>query len=155
MASKSTTQVQTGYVTPPAFSLRLVREDRPDAAPITSDKDVYPVCKAILEPRPQECVVLVALDTQNTIIGTMIVSIGTINAALFSQREIMQGALMMNATNIIVAHNHPSGDPTPSPEDILATKRLDQACELMGLNLLDHLIIGHNRYRSLKKEGLF
>ncbi len=81
-------------------------------------------------------------------------STGTINQSIVDIRSIMQTALLGNAYGIMLAHNHPSGDSSPSASDILATKKVIEAAELMGMNMLDHIIVGHDRqYTSLKAEG--
>lgn len=80
---------------------------------------------------------------------------GTVNATLVSPRELFLEALKKNAVSIILLHNHPSGDPTPSQEDILLTQRVRKAGNLIGIELLDHIIIGDNRYISLRKRGSF
>lgn len=94
------------------------------------------------------------LDTKNKVIGAQTVSIGTINQSLVHPREVFRYAIMKNSNSIILSHNHPSGDPTPSKEDILITERLIKAGEYIGIRVLDHLIIGDRRYISLREENL-
>ena len=77
---------------------------------------------------------------------------GNVNSSIFGVREILQKALLANAVSIVIMHNHPTGDPTPSTEDITVTKRLAEASKIVGVQLLDHLIIGRN-YTSLKERG--
>ena len=79
---------------------------------------------------------------------------GTINTSLVHPREVFKRALLNNASNIMVAHNHPSGDPNPSKEDIQITERLKEAGNLLGINLLDHIIVGEDKYISLKEKGV-
>jgi len=100
-----------------------------------------------------EKVVLVCLDTKNKIMSINQISQGTVNSSLVNPREIFQMALLQGATNIIVAHNHPSGNPKPSGADIDVTKRLAEAGKILGVNLLDHLIIGDGKYTSLRERG--
>ena len=102
-----------------------------------------------------EQVLLVMLDSKNRIIKDMIISEGTVNASIMPTREVYVHALKYEAVNIILIHNHPSGDPTPSAEDIRVTKRLVDAGNLIGITLMDHIIIGDNRYVSLKEQGIF
>lgn len=102
-----------------------------------------------------EQVLLVMLDSKNRIIKDMIISEGTVNASIMPTREVYVHALKYEAVNIILIHNHPSGDPTPSAEDIRVTKRLVEAGNLIGISLMDHIIIGDNRYVSLKEQGIF
>ena len=85
----------------------------------------------------------------------VIYRVGTVNATLVSPRELFLEALKKNAVSIILLHNHPSGDPTPSQEDILLTQRVRKAGDLIGIELLDHIIIGDNRYISLREKGFF
>jgi DNA repair proteins len=93
------------------------------------------------------------LNTKNQVIGRQTLSIGSLNASIVHPREVFRAAIRRSSASILCAHNHPSGDPTPSPEDILLTKRLAEAGELIGIELLDHLVIGDNRYTSLKEAG--
>ena len=96
------------------------------------------------------------LNARSRIIARDIISVGTLSASLVHPREVFKGAILSNAAAVIVAHNHPSGDITPSPEDREATRRLARAGELLGIPLLDSIIVGaHNPgYASLKEMGL-
>lgn len=102
----------------------------------------------------REQVMLLLLDSKNKIIKDMIISSGTVNTSIMPIREIFIHALKFEAVNIILLHNHPSGDPTPSSEDIRVSKRMTEAGNLIGISLMDHIIIGDNRYISLKEQGL-
>lgn len=93
-------------------------------------------------------------DTKSKLLGEKIMSIGTVNSSIMSAREIYLAALQQEAVHIILLHNHPSGDPTPSKEDILVTRRMKEAGNFIGITMLDHIIIGDNRYISLKEQGL-
>jgi DNA repair protein RadC len=103
----------------------------------------------------REIVKLLMLDSKNRLIKDLTVSEGTVNTSLMPTREIYVNAIKYEAVNIIILHNHPSGDPTPSAEDIRVTKKLWEAGNLIGILLMDHIIIGDNRYISLKEQGLF
>lgn len=94
------------------------------------------------------------LDTKCSLIKKVHISTGTINTSLVSPREIFKEALGCNAVNLIVMHNHPSGDPAPSNEDIAMTLRLKECGELMGIPVIDHIILGDNRYSSLRELGV-
>lgn len=94
------------------------------------------------------------LDAKNRVITTELVSIGTLNTSLVHPRELFRRAIQACAAAVILVHNHPSGDPTPSAEDLSLTKRLVEAGKLLGIEVLDHLIIGDNRYVSLKERSL-
>lgn len=100
----------------------------------------------------EEYLYLICLNTKNKVIGVFELTHGTVNSSLFSAREVFQKALLANAVSIILMHNHPSGDPTPSRQDIEVTKRTTEAGNLLGVELLDHIIVG-DWYCSLKEKG--
>ncbi len=102
----------------------------------------------------QELMKLLMLNTKAKLIGETNISKGTVNASLVTPRELFIEALQKNAVSIVIMHNHPSGDPTPSREDMLTTKRILDAGALIGIDLLDHIIIGNNRYVSFREEGM-
>ena len=101
----------------------------------------------------REHFVIVGLDAKHHIIGGSIVAIGSLTAAIVHPREVFKIAVTMNAAALILLHNHPSGDPTPSPEDHQLTKRLVDCGELLGIQILDHLVLGYNRYYSFADQG--
>lgn len=103
---------------------------------------------------PQEHLYLMLLNTKAALIRDVLISKGTVNASIASPREIFREALRYQAVNMILVHNHPSGDPSPSREDCRLTRQIKEAGELVEIRLLDHIIIGDNRYCSLKKEGI-
>ncbi|MGO1470470.1 MAG: RadC family protein [Tissierella sp.] len=94
------------------------------------------------------------LDTKNQIISIENISIGTLNASIVHPRDVFYAAINKSANSIILIHNHPSGDPAPSSEDINITNRLKDAGDLIGIKVLDHIIIGDNRYVSFKEKNL-
>lgn len=98
---------------------------------------------------------LVMLNTKHRLLGDIELSRGTVNSSIFSPREAFIEALRMGAVYLILMHNHPSGDPTPSREDITTTRRMWDAGNIIGIPLIDHIIIGDNRYISLKRMGVF
>jgi DNA repair protein RadC len=102
----------------------------------------------------QEHLRVLMLDTRNRVIRTMEVYRGSLNSSTIRIGEIFRDAIRANSAAIIIAHNHPSGDPAPSPEDVRVTKALVEAGELLDIEVLDHLIIGKNCYVSLKSKGL-
>lgn len=106
-----------------------------------------------LDQLPKEHLVLMTLNTKLKIIGVHIVHIGSIDTSIVHPREIFQMAILDNAATIAIAHNHPSGDPTPSNEDVNVTKRVAEAGKLLGIGLIDHIIIGDDRHVSLKEKG--
>ena len=102
----------------------------------------------------QETMKLLLLNTKTRLIGETDISKGTVNSAVISPRELFVEALQKNAVSIVLLHNHPSGDPTPSKDDILVTRRIKDAGILIGIELLDHLVIGNNCYISMREKGL-
>lgn len=103
----------------------------------------------------QEHFVVLFLNVKNEIIHKQTIFIGSLNASIVHPREIFREAVKRSAASIICAHNHPSGNPTPSPEDIEVTKRIAEAGGIIGIDLLDHIIIGDYRYISMKGKGFF
>jgi len=102
----------------------------------------------------REAFVVLILDTKNRIVSVNLASIGSLNQSIVHPREVFKPAVLANAAAIIVAHNHPSGDCTPSGEDIAMTKRLKEASEIMGIPLLDHLVVsGDGCYYSFAEHG--
>ena len=97
---------------------------------------------------------VILLNTKNCVISTEDVSIGSLNASIVHPREVFFEAIRKHAASIIICHNHPSGDPTPSNEDISITKRLKECGKIIGIELLDHLIIGDGTFISLKEKGV-
>ena len=106
-----------------------------------------------LHEQSEEYLYMVCMNTKNAITSVFELSHGNVNSSIFSVREIFQKALLANAVSIILLHNHPSGDCTPSRQDIEATERAVKAGELLGVQVLDHIIIGDILYSSLKEKG--
>lgn len=104
--------------------------------------------------KEQELVYVMLLNTKGVLIRDIMISQGTVNASVVSPREIFIEAVKHHAVSLVMIHNHPSGDPAPSREDIGLTKRVKEAGELLGIRLLDHIIIGDNSYISLKERGI-
>lgn len=102
----------------------------------------------------EEYLYLFALNVKNSINGIAEVSHGALNYSIVHPREVYKYAISMNAASIILVHNHPSGDTTPSKEDIIITKKIQEAGELLEINLLDHIIVSPDGHLSLKEEGL-
>ena len=94
------------------------------------------------------------MSTRNTINGLEVVSIGSLNANIVHPREVFKSAILTNSAGVILAHNHPSGDRTASSEDIELTRRLSKAGEILGIQVLDHVVITHDGFTSMKEEGL-
>lgn len=122
--------------------------------PVSSSESVFRRYHAQLRDSMREVFKTVLLDRKNRVISDEIVSIGSLSASIVHPREVLNPAVRQSAAAIICVHNHPSGDPQPSKEDLEITKRLREACKVMGISLLDHIIIGDDRYFSFADEGL-
>lgn len=129
----------------------LTSEEKPC---IRSPQDVANLLTPELRDVKKEHFKSLLLNTKNQVIKINTVSIGILDSSLVHPREVFKDAIQASAASIIVAHNHPSGDPTPSPEDKRVTQRLAECGTLLGIDLLDHIIIGDNRWVSLKERGL-
>ena len=129
----------------------LVRENTDcERIPIFNQSDAYGLVKDDLTSSDREVFLSLLLTAKNHLIGVETVSIGSITAATISARDVFKSALLVNAVSLIFCHNHPSGDLTPSKEDIKLTEELIKAGELLGVNVLDHLIVSHQGYKSLR-----
>jgi DNA repair protein RadC len=133
---------------------RTTRTRREDLVVIRSPQDVSNLLMDRLRFQTKEHFLTLHLDTKNQIIGEDLVSIGSLNASIVHPREIFKPVLKRSAASIICVHNHPSGDPTPSREDIDVTRRIVEAGNILGIDVLDHVIIGDQKYASLKELGL-
>lgn len=121
---------------------------------VNSPQDVANLVMEEMRNLDREHFRVVTLTTKNHVLGISPVSIGSLNSSLVHPRECFKEAIRRNSNAIILLHNHPSGDPTPSREDIEVTKRLAEGGEILGIEVLDHVIIGENRYISLKERGI-
>ncbi|GAA0109972.1 DNA repair protein RadC [Clostridium tertium] len=131
-------------------SLNLIREGNS----ISSPRDIAKLLINEMMSLKQEILKLIMLDTKNNIIGIKDVFKGSLNTSIVHPREIFKEALKKSSSSIIICHNHPSGDPTPSKEDINITLRLKECSKIIGIDLLDHLIIGKDKFVSLKEKGI-
>ena len=124
---------------------------------IQCPNDIFNVAQNVIRAGEyaEENLWLITLDTKNNITGIFTVSTGSLNGSIVHPREVFKRAVLQNAASIIICHNHPSGDPAPSQDDVNITKRLYDAGKILGIELLDHIIIGDNRYTSLKERGIF
>jgi DNA repair protein RadC len=140
---------------PPRWRVKLVRETPAPSFPTASlrtSRDVWQAFR-FLSQRDREEFWIAALDGKNRLIGTHCVSVGTLTASLVHPRETAKVLVLASAAAFLCVHVHPSGDPTPSAEDTAITERLRQCGELLGISLLDHVIIGAERYYSFADEG--
>ena len=132
---------------------RMARGKRLFGTKVTSPEDIVNYYNVQLKNQQKECLIVLILDSKNRILAEETLSVGTINSSFADPREIFLAALKKNGVSIILLHNHPSGDPTPSKEDILITERIAKAGKILGISLNDHIIIGQNLYISLLAEG--
>lgn len=132
---------------------RRVTQKQSERLAIGSPQDASSYLMETIGLDQQEKLFCLYLNTKNEIIFEKVVFIGSLNASIVHPREVYKEALKWSAASIIVAHNHPSGDPTPSHEDIKVTKRLVEAGLILGIECLDHLVIGDGRFVSLKEKG--
>lgn len=133
---------------------KRIRTFKGESYKISSPKDASDLLMEELRYLKQEILVVVYLNTKNIVLGKDVVSKGSLNSSIVHPREVFKDAIKRSAGSIIVAHNHPSGDPTPSKEDINITGRLKECGKLIGIELLDHIIIGDGNYISLKEKGV-
>jgi len=121
---------------------------------ITKPEDVYELVRDELAAADRERFLSILLSTRNMVIGIETVGIGTINTCMVTARELFKSALLANAHSVILCHNHPSGDLTPSDDDIALTRRISDVGDIMGIAVLDHLIVGRDGFKSLKQMNL-
>lgn len=165
---------QSGSLTPDdAAILGLVRENLrllaelrsryrsatrggPNGRQVRCPQDVFDLLASEMERLPQEQLRVVLLDTRNRVLDVAMIYQGSVNtAAVARMAELFRDAIIANAPNVVLVHNHPSGDPSASPDDVKLTKDAAQAGQLLSIDLLDHVIIGDGRFASLKEQGVF
>jgi DNA repair protein RadC len=122
---------------------------------LKSPEDVAAVVRSQLKGKKKEHFLVLCLDTRNRLINHKLVSIGSLDTSIVHPREVFKEAVSSSAASVIFVHNHPSGDPEPSKEDVELTKRLAKAGEVIGIDVLDHIIVCDNNYLSLKAKNLF
>ncbi len=140
----------------PIYRVALVRESSQPSIlnRITTPRNVYEIASSYLDGADREHFVVIMLDTKNQVIGINTVAIGVLASCPIHPREVFKPAILANAAGIILLHNHPSGDVTPSQDDLLLTRRLKEAGEILGIQVVDHVILGYANYASLKERGL-
>lgn len=121
---------------------------------IKSPADAAKLMQIEMSHLDQEHMRTICLDTKNKVQRIKTVYVGSVNSALIRIGEIFKEALKLNSTSIIIVHNHPSGDPTPSPEDVMVTRQILEAGKLLDIAVLDHLVIGRGRFVSFAEQGL-
>lgn len=151
----------TGGIAKPSakfmYELKVVRTRRRGyyvTQKYRSSEDVYRTFRSRYTKADREEFLVLLLDNKNTLLGFNVVSVGSLTAALVHPREVYKPAILANAAAVIFAHNHPSGDPAPSPEDLEITKRLKETGDVLGIRVLDHVVLGDGRYFSFSDRGL-
>ncbi len=140
----------------PIYQVRLVRDgsQRAERKKVNAPATAAEVLHKYLSGADREHFVVLLLDTQNQIIGIHTVTVGTLDASLVHPREVFKPACLANAASLVIAHNHPSGDPSPSSEDHTVTRQLREAGVLLGIEVHDHIILGEApRYYSFVEAG--
>ncbi len=140
----------------PVLKVSMVKEGvlSSEMHSVGNPRDTADLLMPMLRHEDREHLVAVLLDTKNKVLAVNTVSVGDLSSSIVHPREVMKPAIIAGAASIIISHNHPSGDPTPSPEDVTVTKRLIQAGEILGVEVLDHIIIGDGVFVSMKERGL-
>ena len=133
-----------------AFELQRRVPQEKERKKISDGDDAYAYCKPLLAHLEQEHFLVVFLDTKNNVLGHEFITKGLVNSSLVHPREVFRYAIRNNANAVIVAHNHPSGDCTPSDEDTTVTRVLTEAGELIGISVLDHIIVSRQGYERVK-----
>lgn len=121
---------------------------------ISKPYDAAKLLMSEMQSLDKEVLKVILLNTKNLVLKISEVSVGSLNSSIVHPREVFNEAILKHSASIIICHNHPSGDPTPSNEDISITKRLLEGGKLLGIELIDHIIIGHGVYVSLKEKGI-
>ncbi len=141
-----------------AFELANRLEECPEPgkkSPVKTPDEVVSLVGARLRGKKKEYFLTILLDTRGQLIKSVEVSVGSLDASIVHPREVFKEAISASAASVIFVHNHPSGDPEPSVDDIKLTKRLAEVGEIMGIDVLDHVVLGGKDWVSLKRKGLF
>jgi DNA repair protein RadC len=134
---------------------RIYRPGAPsERLEVTSPEAAAEILMPLLQDLDREHCVTLNLDTKHRLLATTTVSIGSVDHTFMSPREVFRDALLRGASAIVIAHNHPSGDAEPSRDDELITRRIGRAGEILDIEVLDHLVIGHQRWVSLARRGV-
>lgn len=135
------------------LGMRVSKQTATPKYKIEHPSHAYHLIKEEMENEKREIFMVILQDVKGYVIGREVVSIGSLSQTLVHPREVLYFAIRHKASSFIIAHNHPSGDPTPSQQDLELTTRLVEASRLLNIPLCDHLIIGHRRFLSLRQEG--
>jgi len=137
----------------PAVCQRYLKQHLEGKTPLTNSRELFDYLNHTIRDKKRECFVAIYLDAKNRVIADETLFTGTVTASAVYPREVVKAALAHTAAAVIFAHNHPSGDPAPSPDDMAITRKLTQACSLMGITVHEHLIIGAEGYFSFADHG--
>ncbi len=132
---------------------RVLKSSRGDRKTVRCPADAAGMLLEDMMPLDREHFKVMLLDSKNAVISVETVSIGTVNASIVHPREVLKPALEKSATSIILVHNHPTGSVSPSREDILITRRFEKCGRILGIDVVDHIIVGDNNYVSMKEGG--
>lgn len=138
------------------YELKVIRERRPGTSPrrvVRNARTIYEVFQPRFTLADREEFLVVPLDAKHAILGFHVVSVGSLTSSLVHPREVYKVAILANAAALVFVHNHPSGDPTPSAQDIALTRRLAEVGDMVGITVLDHIVMGDNRYVSFAEDG--
>lgn len=140
----------------PVYQIELKRSGSVKAATrtVNGPSDAADIFRRMYPSPDRECLVVVCMDTQGQVRGLHTVSVGSLNASIVHPREVFKAAILTNAASIILVHNHPSDVTTPSSEDVSISKRIRAAGEIIGIELLDHVVVGEHDHTSLSEKGL-
>lgn len=133
-------------------TIKLPQVAEADGNKIFTPSDVFNMC-ADLRTLAQESFQILTMDTKYFIINRHMITLGLLNGTMYHPREVFRAAILDGADSIIAMHNHPSGDPNPSAEDVKMTKQLAGASKIIGIEMLDHVIIGRNTFYSFRENG--
>ena len=140
----------------PIYQVKLVRDgsQASERKKVDCAATAARILQQYLDGADREHFVVLLLDTQNQVIGIHTVTVGTLDASLVHPREVFKTAILANAASVLLAHNHPSGDATPSAEDLMVTRQLSEAGITIGIEVLDHIVVGDvDRYYSFREAG--
>jgi len=129
-------------------------ENEPSKYELTNPQSVVKAVRASIQDKAREHFKLILLNIRNTVMGISTISVGTANASLVHPREVFKSAIARSASSVVLAHNHPSGNPEPSEDDVRLTQRLVEAGRLLGIEVLDHIIVTNRNFVSFKERGL-
>ena len=136
------------------LGIRLLSKPVEEGTTITTPRDVFDLLMPRMRYYDREHFLVLSLNTKNLVVNIETISIGSLDSSIVHPREIFKHAIQQSAASIVLAHNHPSGDPFPSVEDMEVTRRLQSVSSIVGINILDHVVIGAQTFFSFKEKEL-